>query len=160
MREKYSIEVNEDYIEIFGDLTIEETFDFLNFFEKKGFKSVVNGYENSSLRMTKIGQDEIRDNEYISSLKEDIKFYKDLLEKEKSFHAFSKKKLSDVENLLKTLMEESKDKTLTLLKENEKLKKEIKLEELKESPEVRDILNKTEECERFIAKPFSSPLEP
>ena len=34
MRERYSIEVTDEVVEIFGDLTIEEAFDFLSFKEE------------------------------------------------------------------------------------------------------------------------------
>ena len=49
--ERYSIEVSEGVVEIHGKLTIEEAFDFLNFFEKKGFDEVTYGDQNSCLRM-------------------------------------------------------------------------------------------------------------
>jgi hypothetical protein len=51
IRERYSIEVGEGIVEIHGKLTIEEAFDFLNFFEKKGFDEVGVGDENSCLRL-------------------------------------------------------------------------------------------------------------
>ena len=61
MTERYSIEVNDDSVIIYGDLTIEETFDFLNFYERKGFTCVCVGIENSTLCMFKknFAKDEI-----------------------------------------------------------------------------------------------------
>jgi type I site-specific restriction-modification system R (restriction) subunit len=47
--ERYSIEVSEGLVVIHGKLSIEEAFDFLNFFEKKGFDEVGIGQENSAL---------------------------------------------------------------------------------------------------------------
>jgi hypothetical protein len=51
MNERYSIEVSDDCVLIYGDLSIRETFDFLSFFDQQGFKSVVSGHENSTLCM-------------------------------------------------------------------------------------------------------------
>ena len=53
MRERYSIEVDDESVEIYGELTIEETFDFLSFFERKGYNSIILGTENSTLHMLK-----------------------------------------------------------------------------------------------------------
>jgi hypothetical protein len=49
MLERYSIEVGEGCVIIYGTLTIEEAFDYLNFFDKKGYNSVGPGYQNSAL---------------------------------------------------------------------------------------------------------------
>jgi hypothetical protein len=35
---KYTLEVREDYATISGELSIEETFDFINFFDKKDYE--------------------------------------------------------------------------------------------------------------------------
>ena len=53
INEKYSIEVSEDMVLIYGNLTIEETFDFLSFYERKGYKIVASGYQNSALCICK-----------------------------------------------------------------------------------------------------------
>jgi hypothetical protein len=49
--ERYSIEVSDGVVTIHGKLTIEEAFDFLNFYDKKGFDEVTWGDENSCLRL-------------------------------------------------------------------------------------------------------------
>lgn len=51
--ERYSIEVSDDCVFIYGDLSIREAFDFLNYFEKEGFDFIGDGYENSSLSLYK-----------------------------------------------------------------------------------------------------------
>jgi len=79
--ERYSIEVSEDIVVIHGKLTIEEAFDFLNFFEKKGFDEVVVGHENSCLRL-------LKKNEQIHESND-----------------FYKKKVNELESLIKHLIE-------------------------------------------------------
>lgn len=49
--EKYSIEVSDGVVTIHGTLTVEEAFDFLSFYDKKGFDEVTWGEENSCLRL-------------------------------------------------------------------------------------------------------------
>lgn len=51
MDKRYSIEVNDEAIEMYGELTIEEAFDFLNFFDKKGFKYLIASENNSTISM-------------------------------------------------------------------------------------------------------------
>ena len=51
--ERYSIEVSEGTVVIYGYLTIEEMFDFMNFFDKKGYQSAIPGWENSTLLLSK-----------------------------------------------------------------------------------------------------------
>ena len=58
MRETYFIEVTDESVEIYGELTIKETFDFLSFLERKGYKSVILGTKNSTLHMLKRDQKE------------------------------------------------------------------------------------------------------
>lgn len=103
MDEKYSIHVDEESVEIYGDLTIEETFDFLSFFERKGYKSVVPGLEDSTLRMRKIDKNENIIDQRLSDLKDEVSDYKRWLEKEQDKHEKTKQKLKDTELLLKSL---------------------------------------------------------
>lgn len=49
MLERYSIEVSDGAVVIYGNLSIEEAFDFLNFFDKKGYNSIGVGHQNSAL---------------------------------------------------------------------------------------------------------------
>lgn len=65
MIERYSIEVNDCLVEIRGTLTIEEAFDFLNFFDKKGYTNVVEGDQNSTIRMLKMNKEENTEKEKV-----------------------------------------------------------------------------------------------
>lgn len=49
VREKYSIEAMDDCVIIYGTLTIEEAFDFISFYDKKGFTELGVGIENSTI---------------------------------------------------------------------------------------------------------------
>jgi flagellar motility protein MotE (MotC chaperone) len=140
MDERYSIEVNDEIVEIYGDLTVEEAFDFLSFFERKGYKSVVLGSENSTLRMMKRDQTEVIINEKISDLKDELEMYRDHLKQEEILHCQTKEKLQDIERLLKSLMSEEYEKYKKLKEENDKLIRAQTHLFLHEDPEVQRIL--------------------
>lgn len=141
MHERYSIEVNDEIVEIYGDLTIEEAFDFLSFFERKGYKSVVIGSENSTLRMMKIDHDELNENKYVKELKEEISHGKSLLNKTEKLLEESQEKLKHTESLFKKLMHEEKEKYKKLQKENSELIKSGIVNKLKDSPVVQEAIN-------------------
>ena len=142
MRERYSIEVTDEVVEVYGDLTIEETFDLLSFFERKGYKSVVLGSENSTLRMMKRDQKEEIIDQRVTDLKDEVSDYKRWLEKEQDKHEETKNKLNSVELLLKTLMSEEHAKYKKLHEENMKLLRDQCISELEQNPEVKEMLDK------------------
>ena len=142
MRERYSIEVTDEVVEIYGDLTIEEAFDFLSFFERKGYKSLILGSENSTLRMMKRDQKEEIVEQRVTDLKDEVSSYKRWLEKEQDKHESTKKKLNDVELLLKTLMSEEHEKYKKLHEENMKLLRDQCISELEQNPEVKEMVEK------------------
>lgn len=142
MRERYSIEVTDEVVEIYGDLTIEEAFDFLSFFERKGYKSLVLGSENSTLRMMRRDQKEEIIDQRVTDLKDEVLDYKRWLEKEQDRHEETKKKLNSVELLLKTLMSEEHEKYKKLHAENMKLLRDQCISELQKNPEVQEMMDK------------------
>lgn len=142
MRERYSIEVNDESVEIYGELTIEETFDFLSFFERKGYKSVILGTENTTLHLLKRDQSEEIFDQRVTDLKEQVGDYKELLKKEIEEHSNTRGKLTDVERLLKQLMSEEHKKYKELHEENQKLIKATIATQLADNPEVQQILDK------------------
>jgi myo-inositol-1-phosphate synthase len=142
MRERYSIEVTDEIVEIYGDLTIEEAFDFLSFFERKGYKSLVLGSENSTLRMMKRDQKEEIVDQRVTELKDEVSSYKRWLEKEQEKHEETKSKLKDVERLLKDLMSEEYKKYKALYDENQKIIRSQMLTLLEDNPEVQEIIEK------------------
>lgn len=144
MNERYSIEVNDEIVEIYGDLTIEEAFDFLNFFDKKGYKSVVLGSENSTLRMMKRDQQEVIHDEFVLTLKEQITDFKELWTKEQKSHEQTKSKLNSIELLLKTLMSEEHAKYKKLHEENMILLKAQCMSQMQDNPEFKKIMENYE----------------
>lgn len=140
MHERYSIQVDEESVEIYGELTIEEAFDFLSFFERKGYKSLILGTENSTLHLLKKDQKEAIVDERITNLLEQVTDYKDWLQKEKTNHEQTKEKLLDVERLLKQLMSEEYKKYKKLHDENQELMKAQAALFLHENPEVQKML--------------------
>lgn len=71
---KYEIYATEQDIKIYGDLTIEEAFDFLNYFEKKGFNVITSGQQNSTLHFSH------SNNEKSTQVKEDANCIFELIE--------------------------------------------------------------------------------
>jgi hypothetical protein len=142
MHERYSIEVSDEVVEIFGDLNIEEAFDFLSFFERKGYKSVVLGSENSTLRMMKRDQKEEIIDQRVTDLKDEAEDYKRSYKIEQERHEETKSKLKDVERLLKDLMSEEYKKYKALYDENQKIIRSQMLTLLQDNPEVQEIIEK------------------
>lgn len=104
MHERYSIQVGDDSVIIYGTLSIEETFDFINFFEKKGFKSITSGYENSTIYMQK---ESIKQIEEKNDLSEHIileKKFENLYDEEKLKSSDFMKRIKQLEELIKDLM--------------------------------------------------------
>ena len=146
MHERYSIEVNDGFVEIYGDLTIEETFDFLSFYERKGYKSVVIGSENSTLRMMKKDREEEIHDQFVMDLKQEIVHYKNSFHSECEGHKVTQQKLKDIEVLMKQLMSEEYAKYKALYEENQKIIRSNMIMQLKDNPEVKEIIeNKFEE---------------
>lgn len=154
--ERYSIEVSDDSVVIYGDLTIEETFDFINFFDKKGFKSITSGIENSSLylRRKSIEEsvEEVRRVEHVES----EKFYQGLYDQAKDRIKKLEKDVLSLEQLIKDLMTDEKKKQARIQREYENNLRYQQLLKLKEDPNVKIMLSKmgimTEEQEASFEK--------
>jgi flagellar motility protein MotE (MotC chaperone) len=141
MDERYSIEVSDEVVEIYGHLTIEEAFDFLSFFDRKGYKAVVLGSENSTLRMMRIDQDEVRENRRRLDVEDELDSYRSLLKKEEEYHTQTKKRLQNVEDLMKLLMSEHYEKYKKLHKENMEILRSQCIQNLSENPESQKIID-------------------
>lgn len=141
MHERYSIEVNEESVMIYGDLSIEEAYDYLSFFERKGFKSITLGHENStiSFRRQSIEQVEEEVREIEHKLSE--KFYENCHEAEKKEHQKTRNRVAELESLVKTIMSEKSERIQILEKSNAELLKRIQLNKLEESEEIKKFLH-------------------
>jgi hypothetical protein len=138
--ERYSIEVSDNSIIIYGDLSIEETFDFLNFFDRKGFKSITNGDDNSALYMRRKSIEEagreIQQQEHIES----ELFFQNLYDDLRQINKKLESDIINLENLIKDLMTDEKKKQYALLKENEFLIRSLSLSQLSKNPEAIKIV--------------------
>lgn len=149
MNERYSVDVYDDSVEIYGELTIEEAFDFLSFFERKGYKSLILGTENSTLHLLKRDQEEYIENERIKDMKDEVNCYNNLFKSEQDSHNFTKKRLNDVEALLKMLMSEEHEKYKKLIQENHELLKSQCASMMMDNPEVQMMIKKLDENEEI-----------
>ena len=138
MSERYSIEVEDNFVTIYGHLSIEEAFDFLNFFDKKGFKSIVHGQENSTLAISKTSasktEENIKKNEHESS----EKFHENLYDKEKKSHEKTKSRVLELESLVKSIISDKSERLKNLEKQSEILLnfKRKHLQSLESNPEI------------------------
>lgn len=141
MHERYSIDVNDESVMIYGDLSIEEAFDFLNFFDKKGFKSLTLGSENSTISMRRKSieqvEESVRQAEHISS----EKFHELLHDQEKKSHEKTKTRVSELESLVKTIISDKSERIRTLEKVNEKLLKSLQLHKLENDSSIQELLS-------------------
>lgn len=138
--ERYSIEVSDDFVEIHGDLSIEEAFDYMNFFDKKGYKSLRTGWENSTLLLARKDiaqkQEEIRQ----EAAKQSEAMYEQFYQSERKEHDKTKERVRQLEDLMKQLMSEEYQKYKALKEENDKLVKNQTVQFLHEDPQVQRIL--------------------
>ena len=138
--ERYTIQVSDNFVEIKGDLTIEEAFDYINFFDKKGFKSITSGWDNSTMLLSRKGVEEkweeIEKKERIESESMYENLYKQLQEKER----ISKRKIEELENLMRAMFSDENEKVKKLQEENDILIKKLKIMSMKEGEEIKKLL--------------------
>jgi len=157
--ERYSIEVSDEAVVIYGDLTIEETFDFINFFDKKGFKSITTGIENSSLYLRRKSIEQAQETIRVTEHIESEKFYEGLYDQAKERIKKLEKDVLSLEQLIKDLMTDEKKKQAQIQREYEKNLRYQQLIKLKEDPTVKIILSEmgimTQEQEAAFEKAVS-----
>lgn len=141
IEERYSIEVSDDFVEIHGDLTIEETFDYLNFFEKKGFKSITGGWENSTLVMSRKGVDEKWEETRQKQHEESEAFYENLYNQSEEKIKVKNRRVEELESTIRIMFHDESERVKTLKAQNEVLWKAAKQSKLSESEEFQKILN-------------------
>lgn len=139
MKEKYTIEVSDDLVQITGTLTIREAFDFLNFFEREGYGILEEGEYGNTLTMRKGSAEEERKaaisqetTEYIENLRSEI---------ETAHHDNGKLKerVATLEYLVKKIGLEGTEMSERLKEANDNVAKFRALEKLKNSPEAAQI---------------------
>ena len=98
---RYSIDVNDADVTIYGSLTFEEAYDFLSFFERKGYDSLSTSAMDNNCCM------------YFSKKSKDIKkeqndddsLYKNLYEFKSSKNIELENKIIELEDLIKKLID-------------------------------------------------------
>lgn len=141
MHERYSIEVNDDFVIICGDITIEEAFDFINFFDKKGFKSLSNGPYESALCLRRLSIDEVDQQVKKMEHENSEKFYEILCDQLKVRVREQEIKISDLDRLIKDLMVEEKSKQLMRQK---------RMMDLEEDPRVDALIKSLDNMEKAL----------
>lgn len=141
MHERYSIEVDDESVMIYGDLSIEEAFDFLNFFDKKGFKSLTLGYENSTIYMRRKSIEQVEEDVRIRDHKLSEKFYENCHEAEKKEHEKTRNRVKELESLVKTIISDKSERIRNLEKVNAQLLKSLQLDKLKNDAGIQELLS-------------------
>jgi hypothetical protein len=142
MDDRYTIEVGDDFVEITGDLTIEEAFDYINFFDKKGYKSLTGGFDSgTTICMSRKSVEQQIQEERKKEAESDEKFYESLYkqccETKKEYEI----KILSLEKLIKDLMTESKTKHAQKEREYQELKKYNQILAMRNNPEVQNIID-------------------
>ena len=139
-KNRYSIEVSDDFVEIDGKLTITETIDLLKFFEKLGYESIVNNDQSTTISMIRCDQEQEIKDERLQYCKHELEDYKTFLKNEKERHEKTQKRVEELECVLREIMEDSYEKLKKLREENQELKKKKTALFLYEDERVKKIL--------------------
>ncbi len=142
MRERYSIEVTDESVLIYGQLSIEETFDFLNFYEKKGFNRIDLGHENSSISMYKDDIKLFEEKVKKSSIETSEKFYENL-------YADLKLKHDELLNKIEKFEDQKEDLSITWYKKYQEIYGELielrrtqYVSKMEQNPIVKEIIDR------------------
>ncbi len=153
MDERYSIEVNDEAVVIYGDISIEEAFDFMNFFEKKGFKSL--STDDSTLYMRKKSIPQIEETVRVAEHVNSEKFHELLHDQEKKSHEKTKTRVSELESLVKTIISDKSERIRVLEKINEANLKLIAMHKLQCDEGIREMMQGFNYTEN---SPISRPM--
>lgn len=96
---RYTIEVFERTVEIFGRIPIDDLFDFIDQFKKKGFNEVIEGCEESTIRIFK---NDLIKNKQDEQIEKNI--YETFYEEEKKENESLKNRISQLESFFKLLL--------------------------------------------------------
>jgi predicted nucleotide-binding protein (sugar kinase/HSP70/actin superfamily) len=136
--DKYEIEVQEDFVEIYGYLTIEESINLINFFYAQGFVNIIPGEENSTIHLSRNDlckrNKDLLDEEKKSHLEK-------LLEEEQKRTKDLKKILEDQNSVFELLNKDLNEKISKLITENKNLKRVLNEHRLINNPEIRKIID-------------------
>jgi hypothetical protein len=138
MRERYTIEVCDYEVQIYGELTIREAFDFISFFDQQGYNKLVIGHENTTLRL-------IKEKETTESESE-FDMHETLWKDEKVTSSQLRKRLKEQEDLIKVLMIDDSERCKELKKQNDHLCSKLSRQKFESNPEALKIIEDNMGC--------------
>lgn len=145
--ERYSIQVDDDHVEIHGTITIREAFDFLSFFERDGYSTLVDNCDSGVLRLEKRNLDQEKTDRINTDVREENVELKDKLEMEKEHSRDLEYKLHDLEGLIQKLIVERKEMENEYRQKLLLMEKNYTLLSMKHDPKVSEIVrNMAEEA--------------
>jgi hypothetical protein len=130
---RYSMEVSDYSVEVYGEITIREAFDLIHYFDQQGYTHLSIGHENSTMRITK---EQIQDEKEPPNLYEVL--LKDSEETCRQLRATSKSQ----DEFIRLILSEDALITKDLKNEIEKLRKEKKMNEMMQNSLVKEIFTK------------------
>lgn len=136
--EKYSIEVEEDIVEVHGYLSTTEAINLMNFFFVHGYINLTPGHQNSTLSLTKtdfVGKSKDR---FEEEKKSDLEKQ---LESEKNIRMNSQQMLQDSESIYLQNVKEFNEKFCKVQEENHELKRKLKDFNISTHPDIRKIID-------------------
>jgi hypothetical protein len=134
--ERYSMEVSDYSVEVYGEITIREAFDLIHYFDQQGYTHLSIGHENSTMRITK---------EQIQDEKEPPNLYEVLLKDSEKTCRQLRDTLKGQDEFIRLLLSEDQLVTQDLKNEIEKLKKEKKMNEMMQNSLVKEIFTHLQE---------------
>jgi len=132
MEEKYTIRVCDERVEIEGDLTIRDAFDFLSFFDQQGFNTLVRNCDGETITLSKRDLEKEERTRIIEESISDNKYYESLYHQSEVKVKNHEIKIFQLDSLLKALMKDGqrRDEIINELNnEVSKYKSLLKLEE-------------------------------
>lgn len=130
--ERYSIEVSDYCVEVYGQITIREAFDLIHYFDQQGYTHLSIGHENSTMRITK---------EQPQDPEEPQNLYEILLKDQEETSRQLKEKVKFQDQFIQSLINDHDCEINCLRHSNEKLEKENKINEMRSNPLVKEIFN-------------------
>jgi hypothetical protein len=141
---KYTIEVYEEYVEIDGTLTMEEAFDWLNYFDKKGFCTLEQSESTLCISKYKTEDKILREEKLINNLlKVDI-------EQKDNEILLLKQSVKNKDLFVKQTLSDCSEKNKELQTEIDRLNRIVQMSRILESPSWKDYVEKTQENKNIL----------
>lgn len=132
LHERYSIEVSDYCVEVYGEITIREAFDLIHYFDQQGYTHLTIGHENSTMRIIK---------HQIQDPKEPPNLYEVLLKDQEKTNQQLRSVLKQKEQFIKMLLTIDSESVRKLELENRRLCSELSRKKFETNPEALKIIN-------------------